>query len=157
MGPLDGKPGRPKNAKFNHDGSVPHLRPSDKLFSGYLRCAVTIFGSEAIIFRMQLHLPYIFWDSFQYAYAAFKIIGIIHFMQLQFWRFSELILRKFLEGGYYPRPKSELHCKTPPCQHFCKQKWAFCKQLCSSQAYEREYCLKNGQICLLKVPYRNPF
>ena len=29
LGPLDGKSGRPKNAKFNHDGSDPHLRPTD--------------------------------------------------------------------------------------------------------------------------------
>ena len=58
------------------------------------------FGSETIICFMQLHFPYFSWDSFQYAFAAFKIIGIIYFMRLQFWRFSELILHKFLGGGY---------------------------------------------------------
>ena len=70
-----------------------------KLFRENLRCAVTIFGSETIIFFMQLHIPYFFWDSFQYAFAAFKTIEIIYFMELQFWRFSELILHKFLGGG----------------------------------------------------------
>ena len=37
---------------------------------------------------MHLHLPFFSWDSFQYAFAAFKIIGTIYFMQLQFCRFS---------------------------------------------------------------------
>ena len=69
-----------------------------KLFWQYLRCAVTIFGSETIIFFMLLHLPYFFWDSFQHAFAAFKMIGINYFMQLQFWKFSELILNKFWGG-----------------------------------------------------------
>ena len=45
-----------------------------KLFWEYSKCAVTSFGSETIIFFMQLHFPYIFWDSFQYAFAAFTII-----------------------------------------------------------------------------------
>ena len=58
------------------------------------------FGSETIIFFMQLHLPYFSCEPFQYAFAAFKIIGIICFMQLQFWRLSELILHKFWGGGY---------------------------------------------------------
>ena len=70
-----------------------------KLLWEYLRCAVTIFGSETIIFFMQSHLPYILWDYFQYAFAALKIIGIIYFMQLQFWRFLELILRTLWGEG----------------------------------------------------------
>ena len=52
-----------------------------------------------MIFFMQLHLPYFLWDSFQYAFAAFKIIGITYFMELQFWRFSELILHKLWGEG----------------------------------------------------------
>ena len=45
---------------------------------------------------MQLHLPYFSWDSSQYAFAAFKIWGIFYFMELQFWRFSELTSHKLL-------------------------------------------------------------
>ena len=41
---------------------------------------VTIFVSATIIFFMQLHLPYIFWGSFQYAFAVVEIIGIIYFV-----------------------------------------------------------------------------
>ena len=33
----------------------------------------------------QLHLPYVSWDSSQYVYAAFKDLGMIYFMHLQFW------------------------------------------------------------------------
>ena len=51
-----------------------------KLFWEYLRCAVTIFSFETILFFMQLHLPYFSWESSQYAFAAFKYVGIIYFM-----------------------------------------------------------------------------
>ena len=67
---------------------------------------------------MQLHLPYIFWDSFQYAFAGFEIIGIIYLMQLHFWRFSELILHKFFGGGYvkvWPNNIVISRSQTPKC------------------------------------------
>ena len=36
-----------------------------------------MFGSETIVFFMQLHLPFFFWDSCQYAVAPAKILGIM--------------------------------------------------------------------------------
>ena len=66
----------------------------------YSRFAATVCGSKTTIFFMQLHLPsFFFWGSFQYAFAAFKIVQMIYFMHLQFWRFSEKILLIFFWGG----------------------------------------------------------
>ena len=48
-----------------------------KLFWEYLRCAVTIFGSETIISLCSCTCLLFSWDSFEYAVAAFKIIGVI--------------------------------------------------------------------------------
>ena len=63
------------------DGYPPHeiYAVICKLFWESLRCAVTIFGSETIIFFVQLHLPFFSWDSFQCAFAAFTIISIFLF------------------------------------------------------------------------------
>ena len=70
---------------------------NSELFWEYLRYAVTIFSSETIIFFMQFHLPCFSWDSSQYAFAAFKHLGFF-FLQLQCWRFSELISHNLLGG-----------------------------------------------------------
>ena len=72
----------------------------------FLRDAITIFGSE-LIFFMQLHLPYLFWTPSNMHLQLSRLLEFIYFMQLQFWRFSELILISFgqvsMNGDTFPR------------------------------------------------------
>ena len=49
-----------------------------KLFWEYYGDAVPILGSATIFFIMQLHLPYLSWDSFEYTCAAFNMLGHSH-------------------------------------------------------------------------------
>ena len=47
-----------------------------------------------------LHMPLLLWESFQYAFAAFKLWRSIDFRQLQFCSFSKLISHKLVFFGW---------------------------------------------------------
>ena len=93
-----------------------------KLFWEYLRYAIMSFGSKTILLHA-VALALFSWDSRQYAFAIFKRLGTIYFVQLLFFSFSDLILLKMFffwgGGGNFRNPQPPLlltkkHCNPPP-------------------------------------------
>ena len=68
-----------------------------------------MFGSETTIVFIQLLLVNFLWDSCQYAFAAFKILGTNYDLQLQFWSFSELFCVSFWREVH--QNTAEKHCR----------------------------------------------